>query len=493
MKQYSVQNKKNSLITINPVILSGGSGSRLWPLSRSSFPKQFHKFLGGKTLFQQALERINNLSLPNFALGETLIVTGENHRFLVLDQLLNLPSILAKIILEPESKNTAPALTIAALQALKDGDDSVLVVTPSDQIIKDLIAFKLGLQNAIKLAAQSEIVVLGITPTSPQTGFGYIKHKDSFGDSGEFDVDQFIEKPNIESAQKYISSGEYFWNSGMIVVKASVWIKALNVFRKDILDVTNLAFNQSTIDNKFIRPNPLIFSEISSESIDYAVLEKCPNSEFKIKVIPLDAGWSDLGSWDAIWQAEEKDKNGNLISGDVFAENSKNNLIYSSSRFIGALGVNNLAIIETADALIVTDRKESQNIKKIINHLSGNAREEHLTHRKVFRPWGWYDTIDVSERFKVKRIQVNPGGKLSLQKHSKRAEHWIVVRGVAEVICGEKLIILKENESTFIPLGEKHRLSNPFSEPLEIIEVQSGSYLGEDDIVRFDDDYGRNV
>jgi mannose-1-phosphate guanylyltransferase/mannose-6-phosphate isomerase len=488
-----VRNKKKTSTSVNPVILSGGSGYRLWPLSRSSFPKQFHKLSGSNTLFQQALERVNNLYLPNFTLGDTLIITGEKHRFLVLDQLVNLPTIASKIILEPESKNTAPALTLAALQAIKDEGDSVLVVTPADQTIKDLKVFEATLQNAIKLADQGEIVVLGVTPTSPQTGFGYIKHNFTLGVFGEFEVNQFIEKPDIESAQNYISSGGYFWNSGMIIVRASIWIKALSLFRKDILNSTDLAFSQSTIDHKFIRPNPQIFSEISSESIDYAVLEKCPNSEFKIKVIPLEVGWNDLGSWDAVWQSGDKDKNGNLIAGDVFTENSTNNLIYSNSRLIGVVGVNNLVIVETADALIVTDRNESKNIKKIINNLSDSAREEHLTHRKVFRPWGWYDTIDVSERFKVKRIQVNPGAKLSLQKHSKRAEHWIVVKGMAEVICGEKLVILKENESTFIPLGEKHRLSNPFSEPLEIIEIQSGSYLGEDDIVRFDDDYGRNL
>jgi len=278
----------------------------------------------------------------------------------------------------------------------------------------------------------------------------------------------------------------------MFVVRASVWIKALNTFRKDILTATENAFNQLTIDQQFIRPNNELFKDIPSESVDYAVIEKCPGSKFAIKVVPLDAGWNDLGTWDAVWQAGDKDENGNLIQGDALVEASQNNLIHASHRLVSAVGVNNLVIIETADAVMVADRSQSQHVKKIVSQLSDQAREEGVLHRKVSRPWGWYDTIDIGERFKVKRIQVNPGASLSLQKHAKRAEHWVVVKGTAEITCGDKLITLKENESTYIPLGEQHRLSNSTNEPLEIVEVQTGAYLGEDDIVRIDDGYGRN-
>ncbi len=481
-----------SQLDVTPVILCGGSGTRLWPLSRSGFPKQFLVLSGKTSLFQQAVERVNNIASNDILVGETLVVTGEEHRFIALEQLREIPSVSAKLLLEPEGKNTAPALTLAALQALTNGADPILVVTPADQTVQNTQAFIDAIQRAVKVADSGAIATLGIKATSPETGFGYIKQSGAASNLGDFNVAKFVEKPGLETARIYLDSGDYSWNGGMFVVRASVWIKALNTFRKDILAATKNAFNQSTVDQHFIRPNSKLFVEIPSESVDFAVIEKCPGSEFEIKVIPLDAGWNDLGSWDAVWQAGEKDQNGNLIQGDALIADSENNLIHSSHRLVSVVGVNDLVIIETADAVMVADRSQSQFVKKIVSQLHRQAREEYMLHRKVSRPWGWYDTIDVGDRFKVKRIQVNPGASLSLQRHAKRAEHWVVVNGTAEVTCGDKVIILKENESTFIPLGEKHRLSNPSSEILEIIEVQSGKYLGEDDIVRLEDGYGRN-
>jgi len=477
---------------VTPVILCGGSGTRLWPLSRKGFPKQFLVLSGKTSLFQQAVERVNGIASNDISVGETFVVTGEEHRFIALEQLREIPSVSAKLLLEPEGKNTAPALTLAALQALKNGDDPILVVTPADQTVQNAEAFIGAIQSAVKVADSGVIAILGIKPTGPETGFGYIKQSGAASNLGDFNVTKFVEKPDLETARAYLDSGDYSWNGGMFVVRASVWIKALNTFRKDILTSTENAFNQSTLDQHFIRPNDQLFLEIPSESVDYAVIDKCPGSEFEIRVIPLNAGWNDLGTWDAVWQVGEKDQNGNLIQGDALVEASENNLIHSSHRLVSAVGVNNLVIIETADAVMVADRSQSQFVKKIVSQLSDQAREEHMLHRKVSRPWGWYDTIDLGDRFKVKRIQVNPGASLSLQIHAKRAEHWVVVKGTAEVTCGDQVITLKENESTFIPLGEKHRLSNPSTDILEIIEVQSGAYLGEDDIVRIDDGYGRN-
>jgi mannose-1-phosphate guanylyltransferase/mannose-6-phosphate isomerase len=481
----------NSVHHITPVILCGGSGTRLWPLSRTTFPKQFLVLSGKTTLFQQAVERLQALKNPFTILKETLIVTNEEHRFLVLDQLREMKDVNAKLLLEPIGRNTAPALTLAALQAINNKEDPILVVTPSDQTLQDQTAFSRSLHDAFEEASNGSVVVLGIKPTKPDTGFGYIKKNKSEEGHRAFKVLNFTEKPGLSTAEKYVESGEYFWNSGMFVLKANVWLKAIQHFSPDIYEATLKAFNQKTQDALFIRPDEDLFKAIPTNSIDYAVIEKCPQSDFEIKMIELDACWNDLGSWDAVWQVGDKDKNQNVVYGDTLLENTKNSLVYADHKLVSVAGLDNIIVIETSDAILVIDRNQSQEVKMIVNKLSIEKREEKNLHRKVSRPWGWYDSIDEGENFKVKRIQVYPGASLSLQKHFKRAEHWVVVKGIAEVICNDKRIILKENESTYIPLGHTHRLSNPGKDELEIIEVQSGTYLGEDDILRFEDTYGR--
>jgi mannose-1-phosphate guanylyltransferase/mannose-6-phosphate isomerase len=476
---------------ITPVILCGGSGTRLWPLSRNAFPKQFIALAGKNTLFQQAINRIQLLKNSSIELNTFLIVTNEEHRFLVLDQLREIKNINSKLLLEPVARNTAPALTLAAFQSLDNNEDSILVVAPADQIIQDQASFAKSVHNAIQLADQGSIVVLGIKPTKPDTGFGYIKKDKAKGNHQDYKVITFTEKPNLDLAKEYIKSDDYFWNSGIFVLRASVWLNAIQIFSPDIYEATQKAFKQKTTDAMFIRPNEKAFESIPSNSIDYAVIEKCPSSNFDIKMLVLDANWSDLGSWDAVWQIRIKDEYQNVTYGDTLLENTRNSLIYANHRLVVTVGINNLVVIETSDAIMIADRNQSQEVKVIVDQLKSSKRSEGLLHRKVARPWGWYDSLDEGENFKVKRIRVNPGASLSLQRHSKRAEHWIVIKGIAEVICNAKKITLTENESTYIPLGYKHRLSNPGKDILEIIEVQSGSYLGEDDIERFDDSYGR--
>lgn len=484
--------KTKSVITnVVPVILSGGSGTRLWPLSRSGFPKQFLTLSGNDSLFQRSIKRLNNISSATLKTFETIIITGEEHRFIALEQVRELKNVPVKLILEPSGKNTAPALTLSALEVLKDKIDPVLVVLPADQDIKNDKAFGESIKKGIRLAKSGSIVTFGITPTHADTGFGYIKRKDGELKGKIFDVDSFIEKPSKKLAEIYFKNKNFSWNCGIFILKASVWINALKEFRNDILKATEKSYLDVKIDNLFIRPNKVLFNKIPKDSIDYAVIEKCPKSKFSLKVIQLDVDWYDLGTWDSVWKSSLKNNDLNVLKGDVYTLNSQSNLILSNHRLVTAIGVKNLIIIETADAIMVANKNCNQDVKKIVEFLADSNRDEHLFHRKVIRPWGWYDTIDVGENFKVKRIQVNPGATLSLQKHNKRAEHWIVVKGKAEVISGDKLIELNQNESTYIPLGVKHRLSNPTNKVLEIIEVQSGGYLGEDDIVRFDDQYGR--
>jgi mannose-1-phosphate guanylyltransferase/mannose-6-phosphate isomerase len=474
-----------------PVILCGGSGTRLWPLSRAGFPKQFLVLSGTTSLFQQAIERVNSLVADDIVVGDTLIVTGEEHRFLALDQLRELPEVSATLLLEPVGRNTAPALTFAALQAVKDGEDPILVVTPADQTVKNAAAFTDALQRSVRVAANGSIVILGIAPDKPETGYGYIKQQADAGSHGEHGVAQFAEKPDLAKAIGYLASGGYYWNGGMFVVRASVWLAALAQFRPDILQATAHSCSVLTADLPFVRPDKTLFTSIPSESIDYAVMEHCPGSNVDIKMIALDAGWNDLGSWDAVWQVGESDPDGNVTSGDIILADTKNTFVHSSSRLVSTVGVDNLVIIETADAILIADKSQSQHVKKIVNQLVQDNRQEDTLHRKVHRPWGWYDSIDEGSRFKVKRIQVKPGASLSLQKHAHRAEHWVVIKGTAEITNGEQVLTLIENQSTYIPPGTLHRLSNPGDIPLEIIEVQSGSYVGEDDIERFEDDYGR--
>lgn len=425
-----------------------------------------------------------------------MIVTGEEHRFLAAEQLREAGVELGAALLEPVGRNTAPALTLAALTATSDGLDPVLVVTPADQTVANNAVFNQVMQDAVREASNGFVVILGITPDSPETGYGYIQAAAEAKGLAML-VQRFVEKPNVATAQHYLAEGGYYWNAGMFVLKASVWLRALEEFRPDILHATNFAWNQRSTDSNpatpFVRPGKAEFAAIPAESIDYAVMERCPGSKYPVKMIPLNAGWSDLGAWDAVWSVLPKDPYGNAYVGDVQTTDCCNTLVHATSRLVALVGVQNLVVVETPDAVLVADRSRSQDVKQIVNALQQEKREELTLHRKVNRPWGWYDSIDEGGRFKVKRIQVNPGASLSLQKHHHRAEHWVVVSGTAEITCGEKKLLLTENQSTYIPLGTVHRLANPGTISLEIIEVQSGSYLGEDDIVRFEDYYGRST
>jgi mannose-1-phosphate guanylyltransferase/mannose-6-phosphate isomerase len=492
-----------STIKVIPVILCGGSGSRLWPLSRTYYPKQFLSLSGensGKSLFQEAFERINLVIKPGIALGPTLIVTSEEHRFLVLDQLQNVDGGKAILLLEPTSKNTAPALTIAAIFSRDDDEDPILVVTPADHAVVNSDVFIKALQDCIAVAAADPsnrtVAVLGISPDTPEVGYGYIKCNDTAGVNNDYLVEKFVEKPDINTAKQYVTNDNYFWNSGIFVLRASTWLAALQEFRSDIYEATQKAWAgrvQESLDQVvLVRPLAEDFNMIPSESVDYAVMERCSGSnQFKVKMVELKTDWSDLGVWSSVWKLGKKDAYGNVTSGDVLLNNSKNSLVYSDSRLVSAVGVNDLIIVETSDAILVANKYNSQDVKDIVSKLRDQKRDENLLHRKVTRPWGWYDSLDEGDCFKVKRIQVKPGASLSLQKHAHRAEHWIVVRGVAEITNGDQTIILTKNQSTFILQGQIHRLRNPTKDPLEIIEVQTGEYLGEDDIVRFEDSYGR--
>jgi len=475
---------------IQPVILCGGSGTRLWPLSRAGFPKQFLCLTGEQSLFQLATARLAGLAELDMAVAPPLVVTNEDHRFLALEQMRETGIEAGSLLLEPAGRNTAPALTLAALTAREAGTDPVLVVTPADQTIADTTAFTLALHAAILEAVTGSIVILGITPDRPETGYGYIQ-TDACESKSALAVRRFVEKPDAATAQNYLDQGGYYWNAGIFVLKASVWLTALGELRPDIATATQLAWEKRSTDRAFIRPDRTAFAAIPAESIDYAVMERCPGSRFPIRMLPLDAGWSDLGAWDAVWNALPKDDAGNAHIGDVLTTESCNTLVHASSRLVALVGVENLVVVETPDAVLVAGKSRSQEVKTIVGQLDRKAREEHAMHRKVHRPWGWYDSIDEGHRFKVKRIQVRPKASLSLQKHHHRAEHWVVVKGTAEITCGDKKLLLTENQSAYIPLGEVHRLANPGTIPLEIIEVQSGSYLGEDDIVRLEDHCGR--
>ncbi len=470
---------------IQPVILCGGSGTRLWPLSRSGFPKQFLCLTSDESLFQQAVKRLLSLGDIGLSVLPAYVVTHEEYRFLVQEQLRELEIGVKSILLEPEARNTAPALTLAALAVLECGEDPILVVAPADQTVLDLGSFMRAMQTAIEQAARGQIVILGVQPDRPETGFGYIKTSaDKMTLEKYQHVECFVEKPDAKTAQSYLDKGGYYWNAGIFVLKASVWIKALGHFRPEILNACKASWDARKLDGPFIRPNKDKFAKIPSESIDYAVMENCPGSIFPMVMVPLDAGWSDLGSWDSVWKVLPQDSQDNACLGDVLMEDSHRNLVHASHRLVSLVGVQDLIVVETADALLIADRLKSQKVKKIVDFLNQQKRSETKVHRKNYRPWGACDVLDQGDQFKVNRITVNPGASLTLQKHEHRAEHWIVLKGIAEVRCGEKEILLSENQSTYISPGQIHQLRNPGEEPLEVIEIQTGR-VNENDIVRF--------
>mgnify|MGYP000342003272 CR=1 FL=1 len=466
-----------------PVILSGGNGSRLWPLSRKQNPKQFLPLTGQQTLFQQTLQRLSleEVSAP-------VIVCNEAHRFLVEEQLDAINCVPHSILLEPFGRNTAPAVALAAFSILEEGKDDVMLVLPADHVIEDEAAFHQALSIASAAAHAGEMVLFGITPDKPETGFGYIQTNSAAAtENGTFRVEAFVEKPNAEKAQEYLASGHYYWNSGMFMFQASRYLGELKQHDPAIYDKVLSTFQRSRKEEKILHIDSDIFAHCPDNSIDYAVMEKTS----KASVVPLQANWSDVGSWSALWDVHAKDDNGNVVKGDVLLEQSTNCYIQGEERLVTLLGLDNVVVVDTKDALMVAAKDKVQDVKKLVQAIEQKQRPETSAHREVYRPWGCYDSVDNGNRHQVKRITVKPGARLSLQKHHHRAEHWIVVSGTAEVTCGEKTFLMAENQSTYIPIGEVHRLANPGKIPLEIIEVQSGSYLGEDDIVRFEDIYGR--
>ena len=466
-----------------PVILAGGNGSRLWPLSRQSFPKQFLALDGQDqgTMFQRTLARLQGLEY-----SPAVVVSNENHRFIVAEQLRVAKMDSRRVILEPLARNTAPAIALAALEGIADGSDPILLVLAADHHIHDEEAFREAVSVAQVHAEAGRLVTFGITPTHAETGFGYIQCGDAIAKGG-FAIAAFKEKPSPEMAQEYLVAGAYLWNSGMFMFRASVFLSELELHRPDILAACRVALAHAEADNYFLHVSAEQFALCADESVDYAVMEHTASG----LVVPLDAGWNDLGSWAAIWDVGPHDANANRLEGDVLVVNSRNCLVQSHHRLVATVGVDNLIIVETKDAILVANKHDAQQVKEVVKRLQTEDRLEFVSHPLVNRPWGHYDTVDRGERYQVKRIRVMPGECLSLQMHYHRAEHWIVVSGTALVICDDRELILSENQSTYIPLGVKHSLANPGKVPLELIEVQSGSYLGEDDIVRFEDRYGR--
>jgi mannose-1-phosphate guanylyltransferase/mannose-6-phosphate isomerase len=467
-----------------PLVLSGGSGTRLWPVSRKNLPKQFLSLSGQGTLFQQTIARTR--LLPDVA--PPIIVASDDHRFLAAEQLLEVGIQGATIVLEPIARNTAPAIALGALQAMERDPEALLLVLPADHLIGDTESFLLGVQTSLSAAKDGWLVTFGIRPDRPETGFGYIHRGASIGD-GAFRVDHFVEKPALATAEAYLANGQYDWNSGMFLFKAARYLEELGEHAPDILESVRAAHALAISDLDFVRVDNEAFAKVRDDSIDYAVMEKTQRAA----VIPVACNWSDIGSWSALWLAGERDTQGNLREGDTIAINTSNSLLRSHDRhLLATVGIENIVVVTTPDATLVAHRDAAQDVKRIVDELKAAGRTEHSLHRIVRRPWGSYDSLESGDRFQVKRIVVKPGAALSLQKHHHRAEHWIVVSGTAEVTCDDHVFLMGENQSTYIPLGSVHRLRNPGKVPLEIIEVQSGSYLGEDDIVRLEDVYGRS-
>ncbi len=468
-----------------PVILTGGAGSRLWPVSREFYPKPLLPLFGERTLLQDTAARLDGLN----GIHNPLFVCNEEHRFMVAEQLRSLGKEAEAIMLEPEGRNTAPALTVAALYLAEKAADAVMVVMAADHVIPDADAFTAAVAQAGELAGQGYVVTLGVTAAKPETGYGYIQRGEAIEDSAGYRVDRFVEKPDLATAQGYLDAGSYYWNSGIFVLRADCWLEEIAAYQPDILAACRASMAESTRDSDFVRVDKQAFLASPADSIDYAVMEKTG----KAAVVPMTTGWSDVGSWSSIWEVSERDGQGNVCKGDVLTHDTSNSLFRAQSRCLAVVGLDNVVVIETSDAVLVADKNKCQDVKAIVSRLKQDDREEYRFHSRVYRPWGDYEGIDEGGRYQVKRLTVKPGAKLSLQMHHHRAEHWIVVSGTARVTRGEEVFILSENESTYIPLGTTHRLENPGSIPLEIIEVQSGSYLGEDDIVRFEDVYNRVV
>ena len=468
---------------ILPVILAGGSGTRLWPLSRQKFPKQFLPLTNdGLSLLQATLMRLRGLNA-----NSPFLICNEDHRYLAAEQLRLIDCKDSRILLEPEGKNTAPAIALAAFYARQTGSDPVMLVLPADHLIDDVSEFHSVVQAGFELAETDRLVTFGVRPSKAETGYGYIEIGESLENSSAFSIRRFIEKPDKENATRFFEGGNFLWNSGMFIFKASTYLRELKKYSTSIYDCCHAAVQHIAGDQEFVHIDNDVFKRCPSDSIDYAVMEKTREAA----VLPLDARWSDVGSWSALWEVRSKDVCSNVFHGDVISQNSTNNLVFAEDRLVTLLGVDNLVVVETKDAVLVANKDSAQNIKGVVDLLKQESREEYSAHREVVRPWGTYDSIDRGKRYQVKRIMVKPGAKLSVQMHHHRAEHWIIVKGTAKITNGGKTYLLTENQSTYIPVGEVHALENPGRVPLELIEVQSGSYLGEDDIVRFEDLYGR--
>jgi mannose-1-phosphate guanylyltransferase/mannose-6-phosphate isomerase len=480
---------------LQPVILSGGSGTRLWPMSREKYPKQLLSLTGGDTMLQATALRLDGFKSDRVATTGPIVVCNEEYRFLSAEQMRSAGASGARILLEPFGRNTAPALTLAAMLAVAGGDDALLLVMPADHVMRDLAAFHAAIEAAIAPALDGAMVTFGIVPDRPETGYGYLEvGREIHDDKAIQPLVAFVEKPPLDVARRYLEGGKHLWNSGLFMMRASVWLRALAKLAPAMSTACQAAFKANAADKDFVRIAKDAFAKCPSDSIDYAVMEKLaadPELGIPGVVVPLSAGWSDVGAWDAVWATSEKDEAGNSVQGDTILEDTRGSLVISEGRLVACLGLDDMIVIETPDAVLVARKDKTQDIKRIVTRLKADSRPHADNHRKVHRPWGTYDSIDNGSRFQVKRIVVKPGASLSLQMHHHRAEHWIVVSGTAKVTRGDEIIMLSENQSTYIPLGTVHRLENPGVIDLEMIEVQSGSYLGEDDIVRLEDVYGR--